>query len=354
MRNKTKYIFFVVIRNGILLFLILELFFRFVIPASNPPRSYFYELDKIYAYSNKQKDGINTIGKTAGIKAKWHINKQGWNYPVDYQKTDKKLIAVVGSSHVTALQVNCDKKFPYLLREKLGKNYEVYGLGHEGAPVSQHLWITRYLNKYFDPDILIYDITNPSFEWSTFTLKRESQCYLTVGIGKDGRFVENPPKSNYSLQQDKIYKGLWRKSAFLRYLFFNLKFDAYYQKFLEKYSENQNLYRIEPQEKSLKTLAEFLFAKIRQENKGKRIIFIIIPPEDIIYNPEVNNERFYFFREMIKTISVKYDIEIIDLTSPMQEDYKINKKKFTFDIDFHWNEYGHEFVASLLYKYLQN
>jgi hypothetical protein len=314
--------------------------------------SYFYEKDKMYAYSNKQKDGVNTIGKTAEIKAKWHINKQGWSYPVDYQKTDKKLIAVIGSSHVVALQVDCNKKFPYLLREKLGKKYEVYGLGHEGAPVSQHLWINRYLNKYFNPDIFIYDITKQSLEWSTFALKHESKCYLTISVGQDGKLIENIPSPIYSFQQYRINKRLWRKSAFLRYLFFNLKLNTCWKNFSGKQT-GQNLYTMKPQEKLLETITKFLFSKIRQENPSKRIIFIIIPPESIIYAPEVKDEGFHSFTEMIQAISKKHNIEIIDLTSPMQEDYKLHRKKFTFDIDSHWNEYGHEFVASLLYDYLQ-
>ncbi|MFA5336888.1 MAG: SGNH/GDSL hydrolase family protein [Candidatus Omnitrophota bacterium] len=348
-----KYICIAVGRNIIFCIFVLELFFRFVIPASNVPMSYFYEKDKMYAYSNKQKDGVNTIGKTAGIKAKWHINKQGWNYPIDYQKTDKKLIAVIGSSHVTALQVDCDKKFPYLLRKKLGKMYEVYGFGHDGAPASQHLWISRYLDKHFNPDIFIYDITNGSLEWSAFILNDVSQCYLTLTVGEDGKIAEITPKINCAFRQYRKSKGFWRKSAFLRYLYFNLKLDAYFQNCLENRSKAQSLCKTKSQEIPLEELIEFLFGKIREENPDKRIIFILIPPPEIIYVPDIKNEKFALFRKTINKISGKHNIEIIDLTLPMHEDYKLHKKKFTFDIDLHWNEYGHEFVASLLYQYLQ-
>lgn len=348
MWRKIRYIVFVTVRNLVLLFLALELFFRFIIPASNPPMSYFYEEDKMYAYSNKQKNGINTIGKTAEIKAKWHINNMGWNSPMDYKKTDKKVIAVVGSSYVTALEVDCDKRYPYLLQEQLGKDYEVYAFGHQGAPVSQHLWISRYVDKYFNPDILIFDIANESLGCSAFESRREPQ-YLTLSVDEKGVVTENTPRPNCSFRQYNPYKKVFLKSAFFRYLFFNLKLNNYHKNLGKKPIQISDTGKL----KSREAIAEYLFRQIKQENQNKRIIFMIIPTSQIVYDHTVNDEEFNSFRKLVQAMASKYNMEVFDLTLPMQEDYKKNNKKFEFGIDSHWNKYGHNLVASLLREYLE-
>ena len=35
-----------------------------------------------------------------------------------------------------------------------------------------------------------------------------------------------------------------------------------------------------------------------------------------------------------------------------KNDYKINKKKFDYENDWHWNDYGHKLVAKKISEYL--
>ena len=42
----------------------------------------------------------------------------------------------------------------------------------------------------------------------------------------------------------------------------------------------------------------------------------------------------------------------IDLKDIFIKNYKINNKKFNFNIDHHWNEKGHEVVFKTIKKYL--
>ncbi len=344
MREKLKYIVFIIIRNAVLLFLILELFFRFVIPASNPPLTEFYEKDKLIAYSTKRKDGIFTAGKTAKVRTRWHINNRGWNYPADYEKTDKKLIAIIGDSFVASNELNCDEYFPYLLRKKAYGKYEVYSFGYPNAQLAQYLQINRYVDKYFNPDIVIFNIVENDIIASIFGLSPESQ-FLSVSVDKDGGVKEVTPKTPSSL---KLYRRFLHGSALFRYVYFNLKFNGLINGPRKKYSEDSIL-----DNKLIEVTADYLIGKIKQENINKRIIFIIAPSGNVIYGQKAQNKKFYLFDELIKELCVKYNIEVIDLTISMREDYRLNSKKFDFGKDLHWNEYGHEFVASLLYKYLQ-
>ena len=78
-----KNLLFLTLPSLLILFLILELFFRFVIPSTNPPRGYFDEEEKIFHLSRNPKTGICTIGRLATLRAEWNVNNMGWNFPVD-------------------------------------------------------------------------------------------------------------------------------------------------------------------------------------------------------------------------------------------------------------------------------
>jgi hypothetical protein len=68
----------------------------------------------------------------------------------------------------------------------------------------------------------------------------------------------------------------------------------------------------------------------------------------------INKYYVYWMNKMLDTICSINHVEFIDLTQFMEEDYKKNGIKFNSKIDGHWNEYGHKFVANVLYEYLKN
>ncbi|MDC3105271.1 hypothetical protein OA521_02925, partial [bacterium] len=50
--------------------------------------------------------------------------------------------------------------------------------------------------------------------------------------------------------------------------------------------------------------------------------------------------------------SIKYNFNNINLHESLKKHYEINKKKFNFDIDNHWNELGHKIASDELLKKL--
>ena len=112
----------------IILVLVLELFFRFVIPSNNPPQTIFSKEDLLYKYKPNQL-GLFSIGKFAQIRSNYRINNDGWNSLIDYRKkknNSKKRIAVIGDSYIEAFQVDYDKSYPSLLSNVLKNEYEIY------------------------------------------------------------------------------------------------------------------------------------------------------------------------------------------------------------------------------------
>jgi hypothetical protein len=68
--------------------LLLELVFRVVTPANDPPLPSFDETTGIYHLSTDRRSGVATFGPLATGRARWRINEAGWNSPVGY-RTEK-------------------------------------------------------------------------------------------------------------------------------------------------------------------------------------------------------------------------------------------------------------------------
>ena len=350
--------FYITLPSLLVLLLILELFFRFVIKASDPPMSYFYEKEKLYAFADSNTNGIITIGKAAEIKANWHINNKHWNYPIDYSEVkEKKLISVIGDSYIEAFQVNVDKSYPFLLRSAFNNEYEVYAFGKSGAPLSQYLHMSRYVNRHFKSDILIFNIVLNDFDESIRELNPSDSQFLQVSFDKNDSITETVPQTNNSYPQYQPWKRLLYKSAFFRYLYLNIKVSEIRAKYLapQKYGYEGN---IDPQavqknkELILKAMT-YLVKKIKEENKDKRVVFVMDAPREAIYNDSLDKSKVAWMYDMMRNICLESGVEFLDLTPYMKADFGKNKIKFNSALDGHWNEYGHHLVAEIISAYLR-
>ncbi|MCX5687423.1 MAG: hypothetical protein NTV71_02080 [Candidatus Omnitrophica bacterium] len=108
-----KNIFLVTIPSFIVLVLFFEfIVFRAILPASDMPyRSVITSSDDVvrFAYIRGMYDkGVYRKGE---IKARYNINKEGWNSNKEYveRKSSKIRIAVIGDSYVEGLTVDADK-----------------------------------------------------------------------------------------------------------------------------------------------------------------------------------------------------------------------------------------------------
>jgi len=351
MKKILKNLVFITIPSFIILLLLLELFFRFIIPAAEIPQAFFNENELIYKFDTTAKrEGLYTIGKTAQEKGHWRINNYGWNSSIDYvSQRDKKLIAIIGDSQIEAFQVDVDKSYPSLLRRKIADIYDVYSFGKSGAPLSQYLYYSRYVNRLFNPDILIFNIVHNDFDESVFQLNPSDIHWLTLNVN-DSIVTENIPKPNYSFSQHNWGKRIIKKSALFRYLYVNLHLSQTINNFSigknnqDKFNANVEVSKLEENKTLIIKSVDYILGKIHKENPNKRIIFIIDAPRNDIYNNNLKNSNVLFLHDILEKYCLKYGFEYIDLTLPMENDYKKNQIKFNSDLDGHWNEYGHSFV----------
>lgn len=351
-----------------MLCLISEVFFRLIIPAANSPGGYFDEENLIYKLA-PNKSGVYTTGKFAQQKARWRINNHGWNSPVDYTRAkNRKRIAIIGDSYIEAFQVDVDKSYPSLLREKLGDEFDVYSFGKSGAPLSQYLNISRYVNSYFNPDILIFNIIHNDFDGSITRLSPYNIVILSLDLS-DSLISEKVPSPNYSFPQYNWKKRFIMKWALVRYLLINLQAKRTMLGIVENIRKlgskkakedkkvvNANvevsvlLSNVERIEKA----TEYIFERVKMENANRRIIFVMDAPRFNIYENTLDKSNVLFLHRMMDKLCKKYGFEFLDLTIPMKKNYDANRIRFESKYDSHWDEYGHKFVCEQVFMVLEN
>lgn len=355
MKTLIKNFLFLTVPTLLIIFLLLELTFRFVMPASNGP-DYAYDTtyQLIHFDNTRNAKGLYTFGKFAQERGEWSVNNFGWNSPYDYTKerTKKLRIAVIGDSFIEGLNVNNTSIYPFKLQSLLGNSAEVYAFGISGAPMSQYLNMSRYVHAVFNPDILIINIVHNDFDESL----KENQTlpyFKTLDI-TDSILTEMPPE----YYQLSFIKRTIKRSALVRYFYLNLQlnFDAkpkFQDKGAKEFNANIDVTQASKQQAKIQTAVDYIFKKLREENEGKQILIVMDGPRNNIYSGTTSKSNVLFLNEIAKNSAAHRNLHFIDLTAVFEHDYAQNKKKFNADIDFHWNEYGHQVVADTVYKFLK-
>lgn len=335
----------------VVLFLIMEIFFRFGIPAALKPIAVFDEENKVLrSHESRRTTGLYTMGKFAEVKVHWRTNNFGWNSLIDYSRRpiDKPLIAVVGDSFIRALQVDVGKDVSSLLRESMQPNYEVYSFGHDGAPLSQYLHVSRYVEKYFDPDILVFLLIHNDFDVSVANLVSKPY-FLQLKVNDDG--VEEIQPQGRPLYQFLTY------SATFRYLYSNLKLASIYFNLIQDtkdFNANVNVNFIDGHRDTIRQGAEYVLTTLKSEYSSKRLIFMMNAPLSDIHDNQLVSSNVIWINQMVAQLCEIHELECIDLTQAFARDYAQNKVAFNFPMDNHWNAHAHALAAKVLEDYLRH
>ena len=284
-----KNFFFITVPMLLIFFVLLEVISRIFFPGKDAPKSIYDEKARLVKYSREYgTTGLWTAGKFAQQRARWRINNDGWNSPIDYFREKKpgvKRIAVIGDSYVEAWQVDNNKAYPNLLGDSLGSNYEVYRFGVSESPLSQYLHVSRYVDSVYSPDIYIFNLVHNDFHESIYGL-RYIPYYMTVQINKDSTFTEIPPEKP-ERTYNKIPGGsILRKSSLFRYVYYNLN---WMEKFKSKKTSakqvemNVAINDILDKKDSLRAVTQYLLKTIKSELGNKKVIFIMDGARSNIY-----------------------------------------------------------------------
>jgi lysophospholipase L1-like esterase len=340
-------------------FLIAELVvFRFFIPACNPPHYYFDpQFHLLHFVPNTA--GLYTDGRFAEVRGHWRSNNYGWNSEIDYVPgigRKQPLVAIIGDSYVEGLQVDVNQRFPAVLRRLLGKEPLVYSFGISGAPLSQYLQMTRYVDLLFQPQTLVILVVHNDFDESLANL-RSKPLFMQL-IPKNGTFAEVPATP---LKSSPLL-NLSRQSAIFRYVELNCSVSAKIRDLVLKmtqperhplYNANIDVSAVDRERNLIRRSTDFLVAKIRAENPKKRIIIMMDAPRFDIYSHNLAHSNVKWLHELMRDACRRYGVEFLDLTGPFAACFEKSHQTMENWVNAHWNRLGHEVAAKALFEKLQ-
>ncbi|WP_341225357.1 SGNH/GDSL hydrolase family protein [uncultured Arcticibacterium sp.] len=349
MKRKELYKNFLAVCLGlVMVFLALELFFTFIIPASNSPESFYDEADKIVKFK-PNTEGTMTLGPWAEQPFYWHINNAGWNNLRDYDADDNRpLIAVIGDSYIQPIGVDIDKSYPVLLQEKLKAKYRVYQFGMSGAPLSQYLHMSRYVTAKYKPDIIIFNIVHNDFieSLSCYTLPGRNYMAIDSSSKKE---VFLPFHSYLGIAQ------LARKSNLICYLMRNLKINStlVHQNLpVETFDLMVDMPKQTAIREKVEEVTDLLLTRMKNENPDSKLVFVMDGLRTEIELKNYENKTNSWLNRMMKDKVEALGIPFLDLTDYFQSEFNKNNTSFSSKVDPHWNNYGHHKVYEALYPFL--
>lgn len=323
----------------------LEVIFR-ILPTSDSFELKKVNIDNPIMHFKENRDVTKQIGfKFKHVNVK-HINNYGYASDKIFQKKEsqnKPVIAVIGDSYVEAMQVKNQDTFHAILDRGL-LSHDVYPIGISGSPLSQYIAFSRYAAEQFSPRLYIFLIIGNDFDESF-------------------KKVKNAPGFHYFNETDQltlveynpsIIKRIARKSAFVRYLHLDLKIKFQ----IDRLFKNENISnKIQPNismnflELGREAINKFLY-NIKDLTVTSKVIILLDGDRTSIYNGEmkrsINKPENILYEELKKSSINIQNVKIVDLHNFFLNDWVENGKKFNYDYDYHWNEYGHAVVAQIL------
>ena len=345
--------FKLIIKNIFFCLLTIFLFFEiilFFLPVREPTNSIKQSTTSIlriqqnytYTYSVGPFFEIQSIKKT---------NNYGYNSNFDYE-LNKADILVVGDSYVDAQEVNNEEAFHHILKKKLKVN--VYQLSHSSSNLAQYYKFAEFGYKNFKPKIIIYNVV--------------ANDYINSVPGKYNFNLNNGEifLKDIDYPEKKLIHKVVLKSNFARYLYYNIRPHHRINYFLKL--KNKNFEGNIPCEY---TDLEFndgkksfdLFLKYNQKfiNQGIKIIIVFDPIRSKLYSGKTQNCGFNKGEDSLAVEMRNYSIQkvkpdgiyTLDLEPTFRKAYEIDKIKFEFKNDLHWNKYTHNLVADRIIEYIE-
>ena len=94
------------------------------------------------------------------------------------------------------------------------------------------------------------------------------------------------------------------------------------------------------------------------DNRGINLLLAMDGDRNAIYKSpaldESNGVGPLSLNSLAKSAAQQNDIHFIDLHAVFKDDFAQNHKLFNFEVDGHWNVYGHRLVAHAIFKYIRD
>ncbi|MDP8207528.1 MAG: hypothetical protein P9L92_12750 [Candidatus Electryonea clarkiae] len=332
----------------ILLVVASEIALRTVVHASLAPYAkQDNEFNIMHYDTSKTRTGIFSVGRLAQEQGHWRVNNYGWNSIFDYvsaEKRDKPLIAVIGDSYTNALLCDTDQRIDWALKEQVGNKYDVYSFGYGGIFLAGTIDVAPYVEKYFDPDVVVFLITKNTVKNS---LKRYDSSPLHKQLRHTGEGIEEVPPGKYRAVP---YRRLARKSALVRYIMLNTYI------FQDPLDEDNSTDSIDQnEEKIIQDAADYIVTELNDKLPGKELVFLVDMDRVALYDDEnTRPEHLKTSLRLEKACQPFENCHVLDLTDPFYQYYHETSKKLNFKNDTHWNPTAYRIAAETIYSFLND
>lgn len=333
--------------------------FRFVLPASDVPRNGF--VNEVVRYQPGQS-GVWRVRDE--IAAPYRINAQGWNSPLPDYPVERRpgiaRIAFVGDSFVEALQVPFDKSFAEAVGAKLAAKgpVEVQRFGVAGAPLSQYLQMIEREVVQRRPDRIVVNLVHNDFDESfAFKPGRYTSSFLKLKI-EGGKVVgEVAPEAWRVGWLEAI-----RQSATARFLLYRWQVrpqalvDAIFGPAAGEgdYAANIDVASVLAQEVEIRVATDYLFGRLkaRADAIGAKLQLVMDGDRAAIYAGRSDSPALKVNR-IAAEMAAKHSAAFLDLHPVFAAEWARAGKRFEFQADAHWNEYGHQVAAAAIAEALR-
>lgn len=299
--------------------------------------------------------------RTATFSKNWNfdiinevrVNNAGFVNNNNYdEKSETRLLSIIGDSYVEALMVPFDKSLTGILSKKAKKN-RVYSFAASGAGLSQHLIWAEHARKKYKSDFFIFVIISNDFSES-LSKYGSSPGFHRFKINHEDEWTML--LSNY---EPSILRKIFRKSKLAMYLITNLKIHSIFdiqlnlgksdnrKKFVSNFDAEVSS---EFWNDSLKATNIYLnniekFAGVDKD----RILFVLDGVRPELYQENgmetVRNSFWVKMRNKFIYEARLKGYDVIDMQEKFSANFKKEGKKFEFKSDSHWSDIGHALVA---------
>ena len=285
---------------------------------------------------------------------KHKTNNYGFNTSINFDEM-KEANCLIGDSYIEAFHVKPEESIQGILNNK---NYIVYAFGKSGSPLSTYLGYARFIVKNFNCKKIIFFLVDGDFI--------ESFAKFTGHF-----YFDEAEKGNLNLipYHPSIFDQFYTQFAIVNYLYKQSRV-SYIKNFMRMFSNIKDHQIFYSEAKNFdythkislaKKAVDIFIKEIQELNYNlSDITFVLDGDRYSIYagnesrasgllgdqGTSYNNDIFNY----IISESSKNDINLLDLHPKFLSEYKNKKKKFNFNHDYHWNSYGHSFVATQIEK----
>src|SRR5215475_677394 len=299
------------------------------------------------------------------IAAPYAINAQGWNSGVgDYSIPHKPgaiRVAVVGDSYVEAMQVPYDRSIAEHVAADLsreGHPVEAYRFAISGAPMTQYLHMIEREVVTYRPDWIVVVLVHNDFDESyQFVQGRYTSSFMKLRL-VDGKVVEEiPPTPWHPTAADWL-----RRTATARYMYYRWRVNlgAIRNLFLPSaraatvsFEANIDVASVLSQMPDVTAAADHVFGRMAAvaEASGARLLLVMDGVRAAIYAD--SDSPALALNHLSAAMAAKHHIAFIDLHPAFQADWRAHHRRFDFDSDGHWNEYGHAVAAGAVADFIK-